>query len=236
MISVVVWQWRGPDPTRVFLPAHVNTLARSIRRTLTVAHRFICVTDERDGFDAGVEVVPTPPAALELGRLRSPEGPRFPTCYRRLYNWHPDAAAVLGERIFAIDIDLVVVKDLAPLFARPEPLVGWRPRMKWGEPSRIGGGMYLLTAGAHPEVWTEFRGASSIAAARGARYRGSDQAWISYRLGRTAPVWPPGSGLYSIRDLANGRTPLPRDARCVQFNGRTKPWQSSLSWVREHWQ
>lgn len=236
MISVVVWLWRGTDPRRVFLAEHVNTLARAFRRTLSLPHRFVCVTDDVRGFSVDVDVVLTPPAAAVLGKLQNPEGSRFPSCYRRLWNFAPEAGAILGERILAIDVDLVVVQDLAPLLLRTEPFVGWRPLMQWGNPSRIGGGMYLLTAGAHPEVYADFQGPPSIAAARRAGFRGSDQAWLSYKLGRTAYVWSQHcSGLYSIRDLQNGRKPLPADARLVQFNGPQKPWSSSLEWVKEYW-
>lgn len=233
MISIVVWLWNGP---RHFLPQHVTTLAKSIKRTLSVPHRFICVTDFTQGFGPEVEVVPMPPAAEALGRLRTPEAKHFPSCYARLWTFSEEAK-VLGERLFLTDIDLVVIKDLAPLFNRTEDFVGWRPKATWGKSDRIGGGMYLLTAGAHRAVYDDFRGAPSIAVAKRAGYRGSDQAWISYCLGRSAAVWPKSAGLYSIRDLRNGLDPLPVDAVAVQFNGpsSSKPHNSPLKWVREHW-
>jgi hypothetical protein len=205
-----------------------------VARHLPVAHRFVCVADSASGFDAAVEVVKTPPAAVAVGRLRNPEGPRFPSCYRRLWMFSA-AAREVGDVVLVVDIDLVVTGDLGPIVARPEPFVGWRPLMAWGGPDRIGGGIYLLRTGAHVEIWDGFEGARSIAEARAAGYRGSDQAWLSYRLGSRVPVWPADAGLYSIRDLRDGRLPLPGDARLVQFNGPTKPWGSYLPWVRAHW-
>lgn len=234
MISIVCWLWRGEDPRRQFTAAHVNALHRMIRRHLSVPQRFICIADDTDGLDADIEAMETPPAAVELAQYRNPEGSRFPSCYRRLWTWSEEARC-LGERVLLTDIDLVAVRDFAPLLERSEDFVGWRPRMKWGRIERVAGGMYLLRTGSRTDVWTRFRGAESIAEARKAGYRGSDQAWISYCLGPRAPVWPEGSGLYSIRDLADGARPLPPDARLVQFNGPRKPWDSTLTWVREHW-
>jgi hypothetical protein len=236
-LDVVVYLWRDTDPRRVFLPAHVSTLARAFRRTLTLPHRLVCITDEPAGaFTDGVVVLPTPPGAARLARFRNPEGSRFPSSYRRLWTFSREAQGVLAEWVLGLDIDAVPLQDLAPLVNPPRAdFVGWRPLARWGNAARVGGGMYLLRTGTHPEVYTDFDGAPAIAAARRAGFRGSDQAWLSFKLGRTCQVWNGSSGLYSIRDLADGRRPLPADARLVQFNGPTKPWDSPLPWVKQFW-
>jgi len=231
-----VWQWRGKDARRQFIPAHVNVQARMMRRVLSIPHRFICVSDEVTGFDSSlIEVIPTPPAAVMAGRLSSPEGPRFPSCYRRLWTWSGEALELFGERVLLLDIDLVAMRCFAPLLERSEDFVGWRPNAKWGHPDRVAGGMYMLRTGSRTEVWDRFEGTGSIAAARRANFRGSDQAWISFCVGKDAAVWPENCGLYSIRDLKAGLLPLPEDARIVQFNGPQKPWTSALGWVKDHW-
>jgi hypothetical protein len=233
VLSILCWLWQEPGP-RKFSPEHVNVLQRMCARTISVPHRFICVADSSLGFSTDVEVVITPPEALEAGRLRSPEGPRFPSCYRRLWTFSEEATKFFGERVFLTDIDVVLTGDIAPLLDIPDDFVGWRPMASWGNSNRIGGGMYLLRTGSRTRVWTDFNGKRSIAVARAHGFRGSDQAWISHCLGRNT-VWPQNSGLYSIRDLHNGRDPLPADARLVQFNGPVKPWGSRIEWVREHW-
>lgn len=228
----MTWLWC--EGFRDYCAAHVNVLARMIRRNLSLPHRFICVADAGDGFDSAVTWFPTPAEAVRIGQLRSPEGARFPNCYRRLWMWS-DAARELGERLLLIDIDLTAHRELAPLFDRPADFVGWRPRAQWGQRERYGGGLYLLRPGTRAHVWDSFDGHRSIRAARAAGYRGSDQAWISYALGPAEDVWPRDCGLYSIRDIQNGRLPLPRDARLVQFNGPQKPWNTPLAWAREAW-
>jgi hypothetical protein len=237
VISVVVWCWSGRNlGDRPYQPAHVNALRKAVARHLHEPHRFVCVADSADGYDPEVEVHITPPEAKRVGDLRSPEGGKFPSCYRRLYNFSEGAKA-FGERLLCLDVDLIPVRDWAPLVERTEDFVGWRPLKTWGKPNllRIGGGIYLLKAGSRTHVWTDFMGPMSIAHARAAGFRGSDQAWMSYKLAGREPHYEREAGIYSIRDLDNGRLPLPPDARLVQMNGGQKPWNSPLPWVREHW-
>lgn len=231
MKSIVCWLWN--DGFRAYSAEHVNVLFRMFRRCLPEKHRFICITDEPGVFDVGIEVMSTPPGALALAHIRTPEGARFPSCYRRLWMFSPDAKC-LGERVMLVDIDVVLTGDVTHLFDSDADFVGWRPRASWGHNNnRIGGGLYVMTPGTRAEVWDDFKGHSSIAEARAAGFRGSDQAWMSYKL-QGCDLFP-DVGIYSIRDLKDGRLPLPDDARLVQFNGSTKPWQSRLPWVLENW-
>jgi hypothetical protein len=232
MRSVVTWLWR--DGGRGFSPDHVNAVHRMFRRHLPGDFRFICITDDPGKYDKGVDVMPTPPEALALAHLRTPEGDRFPSCYRRLWMFS-DAARCLGDRVLLVDIDILVVGDASRLFAPEGDFVGWKPTASWGHNNRrVGGGLYLMTPGTKTEVWEDFKGAESIALARKAGYRGSDQAWISYKLWG-CPLFPKDAGIYSIRDLRHGAMKPPADAVLIQHNGTTKPWASRVPWVRDAW-
>lgn len=236
MKSVVTWVWGGVHlGSRPYVPEHANMLRKQFARHMLEKHRFICISDSTHGFDKEVEVIPTPKAALDVGRHKSPEGHRFPSCYRRLWTFSEEAKA-LGDWIMLLDVDLVVTRDVSPLWQAGEgkDFLGWRPMRDWGAKRRFGGGIYLLRPGTRTHVWTDFKGVASIQRARAAGYRGSDQAWISYCLAGHEPCWPQRSGIYSIRDMKGSEHILPADARLVQFNGPTKPWQSTLPWVREH--
>lgn len=231
MKSIVCFLWGG---NRDFRPEHVNVLANMVARHLPEPHRFICITSATKGFSDRVEVLSTPPASEALGHLRTPERAHFPSCYRRLWMFSEEAK-VLGDRVLLVDIDLVVVNDLRPIFNMPQEFVGWRPYRDWGAPMRFGGGIYLLSPGTRTKVWDDFKGPSSIAEARAAGFRGSDQAWISYKLGLNEAYWDRDAGIYSIRDMKGTESVLPKDARLIQFNGPCKPWQSRLAWAQEHW-
>lgn len=233
MKTIVTWLWQGE---REYTAAHVNSLARACALTLQEPLRFICIADRADGLAAPVEWMPTPAAAQAIAHLKNPEGGRFPSCFRRLWMFS-EAARCLGERVLLVDIDTIPLKNFGHLWDAPGTFVGSRPRMAWGRADRVAGGLYLLTPGSHPEIWERFNGAGSIAAMRAAGFRGSDQAWISYCVGRTCAVWQEPCGVYSIRDFNNGQAPLPKDAALILFNGpmRHKPWNSPLPWVRAAW-
>lgn len=247
----VVWIWKG---SRNYAPEHVNYLRRQLDR-VGGNHSLVAVTDDTKGFDTGIEVVKTPPKALALAKLSTPEKPNFPSCYRRLYMYSEEAKE-LGDVVTLIDVDLVFCRDPSSL-ERPEDFVGWRPLRTWGAENRFGGGIYQLRTGTRTHVWDSFKGPQSIAQARAAGLRGSDQAWISYCLAKTEVCWPRDSGIYSVRDLTHapntrpvvaGKTQptimrnakplgLPADAVLVQFNGPDKCWhpntQQRHPWLRE---
>jgi len=239
LITICCWLWN--EGYRDFQPKHVNTLYRMVKRNITVPFRFVCVTEETKGFCEGVELLKTPPEAAKLAILKTPEGVKFPSCYRRLWMFSK-AAECLGEKVLLVDIDLVVTGDLTPIVDRPQEFIGWRPFRDWGKKTRFGGGIYLLKTGSRTEVWDDFEGAASITAARQAGYRGSDQAWISYKLGEKEPYFERTSGIYSIRDMLNAnpkdKYKLPPDARLVQFNGPEKPDGTTacqVPWVQQNY-
>ena len=226
MKTVVTWLWNGP---RGYKPEHVNVLASMFRRNLS-EHRFVCITNETKGFDSGVELMPIPEAAAQLGRLKTPELNGFPSCYQRLWMFSKEAKT-LGKKVLLVDVDLALTASVEHLFAYNVPFVGWKPKASWGGTNRIGGGIYLIKPGAHTEVFEDFKGQESINEARKAGFRGSDQAWISYKLAHKVPVWPE-VGIYSVRDFKGHP---PSDACLIQFNGLEKPWNAKKQWVEQFW-
>lgn len=234
MITIVTWTWRGE---RIYLPSYVNTLRSMFERHLNVPHKLFCITDDTDGFDSRIELLKTPESAQRLAHMKSPEGGAMPSCYRRLWLFS-DEAKCLGDRILLTDVDAVITGNITHLVQRDESFVGWRPRSRWGNHDRVAGGLYLMTPGCHPEVWYEFCSAG-IEAARSAGYRGSDQAWLSYMLGKKAALWTDLDGIYALSDMSRGRAQLPKDAKMVQFAGLPKPWECigrpGMHWVAEHY-
>lgn len=263
MIGILCYLWDGPRP---FEPAFVNALARQVRLYLPAPHRFICITENlMRGFAPFVDVVMMPPAARELLHVKTPEGAKFPSSYPRLWTLSAEAAGLfetLGiDRVMLLDIDLMIVRDMTPLFVPQNAFVGWNVRPPPGCPPRFGGGTWLHTPGTRRHVYEDFvrDPAAAIAAARAAGYRGSDQAWISYKLTPTETYWPEPSGIYCAQDYRkawrNGiaapmpaavrrRRPAPRvrselevphDAIILHMNGIEKPWNVDDPIVRKHW-
>lgn len=234
-VSFVVSRWQPAEKYRSkFGPETVNTMRRMIARHYHQPHRFLCVTDQPDGIDPEVEIVP---AWNDFADLPSPSGGRNPSCYRRLRYFSPDVAPVLGSRIVSLDLDTVILDDVTPLFDRPEDFVIWgdtNPRTFYN------GGLWLMTAGARAQVWTEFDPETSPQLARRAGHFGSDQGWISYCLGPNEAKWTTRDGVYSYRNAVRSMRRPPDGARLVSFHGEYDPWDESVQkhspWIREHYQ
>lgn len=88
----------------------VNRLARQVRRHLSRPHRFICFTDDSLGFEPGVEAFPLPELGLPAGHKD--------TRWQKLALHRKDLFGLQGVALF-LDLDLVVVDDLAPFFDLP---------------------------------------------------------------------------------------------------------------------
>ena len=234
MLNICCFKWTPPPGYRsTFGPETVNVLQRMVARHYAAPHRFTCITDDARGLDPAVDVVPL---WSDFATIASPHGGRNPSCYRRLRVFAPDIAPVLGERFVCLDLDTVIVGDVAPLFDRPEDFVIWGetdPR------SFYNGSMFLLRAGARPRVWDEFDPQRSPQRAKAAGKFGSDQGWISYCLGKGEATWSRRDGVYSYRvHLKPHGGRLPANARIVMFHGHEDPWGPAaqrLDWVRAQW-
>jgi hypothetical protein len=246
MISVVCWLWRQPGYRTPFGTEHVNALRRMVARHYRKPHRFLCVTDIPDGLESGIEVVPLDGRFADLPNPSCRGGP---SCYRRLRLFAREAAAIFGDRIVSLDLDTVIVADMAPIWDRPEPILLWRDPLFHNV--RYNGSMIILDAGAAPQVWERFDPASSIGEAKAAGLFGSDQAIISHILGPDVPTVGREEGVYSFRLMDDPKLrpraytdlptkhDLPGNARIIFFHGGAKPWdenvRSAYPWVAEHW-
>lgn len=232
--TIVTWRWQTPGYRSKYSPETVNTLAAMVRRHYPHQHKFVCVTDDTQGIDPRVECLPD---WGDYAAVPSPHGSRNPSCYRRLRAFHPDIASSFGPRFVSLDLDTVITDDVTPLWDRPEDFVIWgdtSPR------SRFNGSMFEITAGARPQVWTDFDPATSPQRAKSAGFWGSDQGWLSYCLRGPEAKWTAADGVRSFRNdiYPHGRH-LPDGTRIVFFHGQHDPWhtdvQAKFPWVLEHY-
>ena len=237
MLEVVCWLWKPASEYRSqFSQTHVNTLQRMVARHYPHPHRFSCITDFTDGFAADVRVIPL----WDDHRKRaSIYGPGTPSCYPRLKAFSGEMRELIGPRFVSIDLDVVVVRDLTPVWNRPEDFIIWGPD---GRRTPYNGSMWMMNAGAREKVWTRFNEnpEKAVSRARGAGFYGSDQAWMCYALGPSENRWKAQDGVYSYRmHLKNNRGLLPPDARMVFFEGHYDPWnkvtQQSCPWIKDHY-
>jgi hypothetical protein len=208
-----------------------------LKRHYPEPHRLICITDDTNGLSTEIESFPLPVTGFE--HLPNPaekkfKSKQFPSCYRRLWVFSEEAK-VLGDRIFCLDIDVVITGSLLPLAQKDATFVGWcDPRFGW---NKIAGGAYMLTTGMHRDVWTDFDPIESPRVAEAAGFNGSDQAWMSYKLYPPTQHWSSRDGMTKINWLPKGR--LMEQTRFVFTSGHTPPWHLSVQrqhpWITQHW-
>ncbi len=233
------FKWQSPIKYRTrFKALHVNTLRNMFRRHLHMPHEFVCITDDATDIDKDIRIVPIWNDLAEVG---NPHGIREPSCYRRLKVFSGEMKAVLGERVAWCDLDMVLTRDVTPIFNRPEPVV-LMPTDVANIP--VNGSLVLVTPGAHEHVWTKFDPNESPRKTRTSNCYGSDQGWMAYTLKNKAAFWktgPRGDGIYffgqHMRNDHRGAR-LPDDARIVSVHGRGYPWDDNnkqIAWIREHY-
>jgi len=233
-LTVVCWKWKPSGPYRSnFDGSHVNVLRNMVERHLHVPHEFVCITDDDDGIDSRIRVVPL---WDDFASVPSPWGKGNPSCYRRLRAFAPESKEILGERILSIDLDCVIVGDITPLVETEADFKIWGDTAK-GTP--YNGSLWLLKAGSRSQVWTEFDPVKSPQIGKSLGYVGSDQAWIAACLGQDEKKWTARDGIYSFRNEIKHTRELPTDARMVMFHGQYDPWMMDVRrkypWIDQHW-
>jgi hypothetical protein len=214
----------------------VNAFRNMVERHYHKPHEVVCITDNPKGLHSSIRVIPLQEVE-QFAHLPSPHGGTNPACYRRLVMYSDKAREFIGERFVSVDLDVVIVDDVTPVWDRPEDF------MIWGETLRrtpYNGSMQMMTAGARKQVYDKFDPAKSPMEARKARMDGSDQAWISFVLGPLEKRWTVEDGVYSFRlhvKTNSGR--LPKGARIVFFEGQIDPWSpfalKLCPWIQHHW-
>lgn len=224
VVACVKWGTRyGPD--------YVNVLYRATREHLAAPHRFVCVTDAADGMDPGIVVHPFPSFTVPRETWRK-------SCFPKIAILAPgileDDAVVLQ-----LDLDLMVVGDLAPFFElfaeRPAfySLREWNPALVRAllpvslRPDRgTQGSVYLFRAGDQRHMFRHF---DANTAGVFATYR-SDRFYFPKIA--ADPAYLPVDWIPSFKNACLWYWPLnlmfrdpkpPRGARILAFHGEPRP-------------
>ena len=206
-----------------------------VRRHYQRPHRISCITDDPRGIDDSIRVIPL---WDEFKHLRNPSFRTGPSCYCRLRAYSKEAAQIIGPRFVSLDLDLLVVGDLAPVWDRDEDYIVWGDTMLKQEGGVPGynGSMWMMTAGARSQVWERFNPKTSPQESDRAGRKGCDQGWVTYVLGIGEKTWTTADGVYSYRKHIRGTDKLPENARIVFFHGIA--WTDTLpqiSWFQENY-
>lgn len=212
MLIIGTWRWGDK-----YGPEYVERLRRGFAKHLKCEHRFEVFTPN----------------------WQDEHLARMPGCFPRLRMFDPDWQKAHdikdGDRIVCADLDAIVVGDCLPLFHRPEPFMILRGANAVN-PCPYNGSLWMLRAGFHKEVWSEF---TLEQAAKVPFYLfPDDQSWFEYKIPK-ADGWNVGaqSGVYAFQKPGWPKgNDLPKDARFVCFPGHRDPSQfKHLDWVKKHW-
>lgn len=231
MVTVLCFLWRDSEFRHRHLftydATYVNVLYRMLERHLSTPHELVCVTDDAAGIDPGVRIVWMPDYVRRLG-----------TYYPKLFAFHRDGRRLFGERILLMDLDVVIVRDMAPLLDRTEPFVAWETnKIPPDRKARFNTSFVLMDGGRFPDVYERFDPDTSLQESDAAGFERGDQGWVSYVLDNQGESWPKfDHGIESFTPIQNKG--LPDTARVVFFNGRSSPPMpkcQAVSWVRKNW-
>lgn len=240
VLSVVCFKWtRQKSGFRIphncdYSAKHVNIFYNMIERNLTIPHRFICVTDNKEGINKEIEIVDMWDDWMELGG-----------CYCRLKVFSKEMREILGDRFVCLDLDCIIVGNLDKTFSRREDFV----ILKYPyENSRTaicqyyGGGLIMMDAGCRSFIWENFTEQSTKTTRQRSRDKqlvGSDQAWISHCLDEKEAVFSLKDGVYNYSMLKQaysfkqGR--LPSNAKIIQMPGQYDPSLCEEDFLRKFW-
>lgn len=232
MLTCVAWKW-GRKYTR----DHVARLQSMLSRHLTVPHRLVCLTDQPRDLPPGVIPAKLPKPLPFDGK-----------CLRRMW-LYSSAAGRLGDRLFQIDLDVVITDTIDPIVNRPEPFVIWKSDSNWKDKWAYNATVMLITPGAKDDVWQQWaanpRGVFDAAERDGWGPKvNSDQAIACYLMkDQSVPVWTEADGIRAFRVFAGKHGDrgevLPEGTRIVSFHGPRDPsipdLQQKAPWITAHW-
>ena len=100
-VNVVCMKWGS-----VYSSAYVNILRQAVMEHLSLPHRFVCLTDDPEGLEEGIETFPLPNLGIEYG----PRGG-----WAKLGLFQSELYDLRGSTLF-LDLDLVILDSLEDFF------------------------------------------------------------------------------------------------------------------------
>jgi hypothetical protein len=216
---------------------YVNTLYNMVKRNLTIPFEFVCFTEDPQGLDPAVTVMPIQPRTDMHGWW-----------YKVMFF---DPQLPLRGNVLFMDLDVVVFRNIDHLFTfQPDKFCIIRDfnrsiRRDW---KRMNSSIFRLRAGAYPHVYDEFMRAPKSHVHR----LHGDQDWIYEQMRKEDFLFWPDEWIQSYkwemrdrRDLVkmNGKrnfkhkaTPKVLDETVIAvFHGEPYPNEVLDNWVVDNW-
>ena len=219
-----------------YSPSYVNTLKRMVKRNLTLPYEFVCFTEDNQGLDSDIKVLPLP--MLEV-----------------IGWWHKvmmfDPNLPLKGNILFLDLDVVIFKNIDNLFHfKPNSFCIIRDfnRHVVKNYNKFNSSVFRLTTGQHSNVYTDFKKNTRNTMKR---YPG-DQDWLRASINSNYNYWPEewiqsykwemrGKPKFDKmpkgkRDFEMPGDPVIKDTTSIAvFHGDPNPHNCKDPWVIENW-
>ena len=211
---------------------YVNRLYAGVKRNLSLPFRFVCVTDNAEGLNTGIEAVPFPPDPKVPGMCATRP---WPNIFAKLALFQNGFADLKGPTLF-LDIDLLVTGPLDRFFTyKPGEFciihnwVEWRKRLFRKVPDVGNSSCFRFDAGRSGGVYDVFMKEKDEPSRRKSFLLGS-QKFQTYAMMKTGKVnWWPSSWVRSFKRQLIPTFPLnkifvpwrpPKSASIVAFHGQ----------------
>lgn len=234
MVTVVCLKWGDK-----YAPEYVNKLYNMVQRNLTIPHRFVCVTENTEGLNPDIEIMP-----LKL------DG--WPTTMRNFQGWWFKLDLFrsnngLTGKIFYVDLDTVIVGNIDQIVESAQEFTVLRDFYRGYPKNRpmnncMGSGLMCWQAEKHAYLYDDFM--ANVGDNIQKYSQGGDQIWIQDRQTHRQ-YWqdlvPDQIVSYKVHCIKNRRHSLekswvPQGARIVCFHGTPRPHAvRNFDWMVEHW-
>lgn len=224
-------------------PEYVNRLYAMVKRHLTGAFQFVCLTDDHSGIHSDIACFPIPALALDANL---PE-----RGWKKLTTFKANLCNLKGTALF-LDLDVVITDNIDMLFEYPGEFLIIHD---WKRPWRITGNssVYRFNIGAHADVLTEF----NLNQATIFRNFRNEQAFLSHFLHQQNKLsyWP-SSWCCSYKYHCIPKWPsnywreplIPDGVKIIVFHGEVNPpdalegrrnrtlrFMRRARWISDYW-
>ena len=197
---------------------YVNKLYDMVRRNLTDGYpgRFVCVTDDEEGMDEGIEVIP------------APEG--VSGWWVKLFLFKRGLFAD-GEQVVFMDLDTVIVGNLDEIAGYSGKFATLRD---FYHPQQVGPAIIAWTAGEYTAtIWDEWVSCGKPTTGHGDLWwiNQLDQGHFAHNCDKLQDLFPGSFVSYKVHC---GKYP-PKGAKVVCFHGQPRPHDAPDAWVQDTW-
>ncbi len=214
---------------------YVNVLANMVARNTTVPYAFVCFTDNSNGIQAGIRVLPLPNLPI-TGWWYKP------------YFFCPQLP-IKGNLLY-FDLDVIIFNNIDNLFTyNPDYFCIIRDFNRHLRPDwkKMNSSVFRLRSGTQEHVWTQFEKDNFVVTKR----LHGDQDWIFNQVRDTFCFWPdewiqsykwemrnkpPMSRINGVRNFNVPGEPIIKPQTSVAvFHGEPHPHNSVDQWCKDNW-